>query len=369
MKISNMVNVTRSSLPPLEDYINEIKPIWDNHYLTNQGPIHEKFRTELKEYLKTEGITLFTNGHLALEAALSTLFQNGGEIITTPYTFASTTHAIVRSGFKPVFCDIRFDNYTIDTSKIESLITKRTIAIMPVHVYGNPCDVYSIEKIAKKYNLKVIYDAAHVFGVEIDGKSITEFGDISMLSFHATKVFHSVEGGALAYNEPLYEKELDLFKNFGISGAESVDKVGFNAKMSEFHAAMGVVNLKYIDNEIAKREKVYEEYGQLLKDIKGIKVPSLDNNVKQNYAYYPVVVSEDYPLTRDELFDKLKDNNVFARKYFYPLINEFNCYKNTYDSSETPIAKYVSDRVITLPIYGDLDLDVVQEICKIIKNL
>lgn len=368
MKISKIVNVTMSSLPPFEDYINEIKPIWDNHYLTNQGPIHEKFRVKLKEYLKTDGITLFTNGHLALEAALSTLPQIDGEIITTPYTFASTTHAIVRSGYKPVFCDIRFDNYTIDASKIESLITEKTVAILPVHVYGNTCDVHSIEDIAKKYNLKVIYDAAHVFGVEIDGKPIIQFGDISMLSFHATKVFHSVEGGALAYNNALYEKELDLFKNFGISGAECVDKVGFNAKMSEFHAAMGVVNLKYVNDEIAKRKIVYEEYGQFLKNINGIKIPSVDINVKQNYAYYPVIITEEYPLTRDELFDKLKDNNVFARKYFYPIVNEFNCYKNIYDSNETPIAKYVSDRVITLPIYGDIDLEVVREVCKIIGN-
>lgn len=366
MRITNRVNVTRSSLPPFEDYINEIKPIWDNHYLTNQGPIHERFRDKLKEYLCSSGITLFTNGHLALEAALSTLPVKG-EIVTTPYTFASTTHAIVRNGFKPVFCDINFDNYTIDTNKIESLITEKTVAILPVHVYGNPCDVYTIDKIAKKYNLKVIYDAAHVFGVRIDDIPITQFGDISMLSFHATKVFHSVEGGALVYNAPEYERSFDLYKNFGISGADSVELAGFNAKMSEFHAAMGVVNLKYINNEIAKRKKVYDEYGRLLKEIKGIKIPTSETNVEQNYAYYPVVIMEEYSLTRDELFDKLKDNGIFARKYFYPIITDFNCYKNEYDSKETPIAKYVSDRVITLPIYGDLDLDIVKEICCILN--
>lgn len=366
MRIANRVNVTRSSLPPFEDYINEIKPIWDNHYLTNQGPIHEKLKNKLKEYLCSNGVTLFTNGHLALEAALSILSVKG-EIITTPYTFASTTHAIVRNGFKPVFCDINFDNYTIDTSKIESLITERTIAILPVHVYGNPCDVYAINKIAKKYDLKVIYDAAHVFGVKVNDIPITQFGDISMLSFHATKVFHTVEGGALVYNVAEYERNFDLYKNFGISGAESVEMAGFNAKMSEFHAAMGVVNLKYVDNEISKRKKIYEQYDSLLNEVKGIKLPSFESNIKQNYAYYPIVITEKYPLTRDELFDKLKDNNVFARKYFYPIITDFNCYKNEYDSKKTPIAKYISDRVITLPIYGDLDLDIVKEICNILN--
>lgn len=366
MKLKNKIFVTKSSLPPLDEYVTEIGSIWKNHQLTNQGPIHEKFKQQLKNFLKSDYVTLFSNGHLALESALSVL-PSKGEIITTPFTFVSTTHAIVRNSFKPVFCDINDNNYTIDTSKIEELITDNTVAIVPVHVYGNPCNVYDIERIAKKYNLKVIYDAAHVFGVEIDGKPITQFGDISMLSFHATKVFHSIEGGALIYNVNNYERELDIYKNFGISGAESVDKIGFNAKMSEFHAAMGVVNLRHISEEISKRKIIHSEYCKLLKDISGIKIPSFDDNVKQNYAYYPIVVKNEYPLSRDELFDKLKKNNVYARKYFFPLVNDFNCYKDRYDSSKTPIAKYVSDNVITLPIYGELDLETVQEICNIIN--
>jgi len=356
--------VTRSSMPNLEEYIEEIKDLWDSHWLTNMGAKHKQLAEELCRYLDTHNTTLFTNGHLALECVIAA-FDLAGEIITTPFTFASTTHAIVRNGLEPVFCDINSDDYNIDTDKLESMITDKTSAIIPVHVYGNICNVQQIEQIAKKYNLKVIYDAAHAFGVTVNGESVANFGDASMFSFHATKVFHTIEGGAVTYKDGGLSKKLNDLKNFGITGPESVEYVGGNAKMNEFQAAMGICNLRHIDDEIAKRKIVVERYIGRLSSVKGIKLCKPQTGAKSNYAYFPVVF-DGYKMSRDEVFEKLKAENIYARKYFYPLTNSFACYKGRFDVEKTPVAKYVADRVLTLPLYADLALEDVDRICDII---
>lgn len=360
------IQVTQSSMPELEEYISEIKDLWESHWLTNMGTKHKNLESKLLDFLKVPNITLFTNGHLALECIIAALDLRG-EVITTPFTFASTTHAIVRNDLKPVFCDINPDDYTIDVKKIESLITEKTSAIIPVHVYGNVCDVETIDKIAKKYNLKVIYDAAHTFGVTVNGQGIGTFGDASMFSFHATKVFNTIEGGAVTYNDISIKQVLNDLKNFGITGPETVEYVGGNAKMNEFQAAMGICNLRHVNGEISKRKKVVERYIDNLKDITGIKLSKEQMDVESNYAYFPVVF-DGYKMTRDEVFEKLKDNDVIARKYFYPLTNSFECYKDQYDLDETPVAKYIAERVLTLPLYADLPLEDVDRICKIIKS-
>lgn len=361
--------VTRSSMPPVEEFINEIRPIWETAWLTNMGTYHQKLEKQLVEYLDVENISLFTNGHLALELALQAL-NLSGEVITTPFTFASTTHAIVRNGLTPVFCDINEDDYTLDTSKIEKLITKKTSAILPVHVYGNICNIEGIEKIAKKFNLKVIYDAAHSFGETYKGKGVGSFGDISMFSFHATKVFNTIEGGAIAYKNSEIGKKLYELKNFGIKDEETVDGVGSNAKMNEFQAAMGICNLRHLDEEIAKRKIVVEKYRELLGNVNGIKIMQDIPNIKSNYAYFPVVIEpKAFGVNRDEIYNRLKANNIYSRKYFYPLTNTFNCYKNKYSVNETPIALNTSLKVLTLPLFADLSLKDVERICRIILNV
>ena len=361
-----IIQVTKSSMPDFEEYIDEIRELWDTHWLTNMGTKHKNLESQLLDYLKVPNITLFTNGHLALECIIVALNLRG-EVITTPFTFASTTHAIVRNGLKPVFCDINPDDYTIDVEKIESLITERTSAIIPVHVYGNVCDVDAIDRIAKKHNLKVIYDAAHTFGVTVNGQGIGTFGDASMFSFHATKVFNTIEGGAVTYNDSSIKQVLNDLKNFGITGPETVEYVGGNAKMNEFQAAMGICNLRHVNGEIIKRKKVVERYIENLKDITGIQLSKKQVDVESNYAYFPVVF-DGYKMTRDEVFEKLKGNDIIARKYFYPLTNSFECYKDQYDVDETPVAKYIAERVLTLPLYADLALEDVDRICEIIKS-
>ena len=353
-------------MPEFEEYIEEIRELWDTHWLTNMGTKHKNLESQLLYYLNVPNITLFTNGHLALECIIAALDLRG-EVITTPFTFASTTHAIVRNGLKPVFCDINPDDYTIDVEKIESLITEKTSAIIPVHVYGNVCDVEAIDRIAKKHNLKVIYDAAHTFGVTVNGQGIGTFGDASMFSFHATKVFNTIEGGAVTYNDSSTKQVLNDLKNFGITGPETVEYVGGNAKMNEFQAAMGICNLRHVNGEIIKRKKVVERYIENLKDITGIQLSKKQVDVESNYAYFPVVF-DGYKMTRDEVFEKLKDNDIVARKYFYPLTNSFECYKDRYDVDETPVAKYIAERVLTLPLYADLALEDVDRICEIIKS-
>lgn len=353
-------------MPELEEYISEIKDLWESHWLTNMGTKHKNLESKLLDFLKVPNITLFTNGHLALECIIAAL-DITGEVITTPFTFASTTHAIVRNGLKPVFCDINPDDYTIDVEKIESLITEKTSAIIPVHVYGNVCNVEAIDRIAKKHNLKVIYDAAHTFGVTVNGQGVGTFGDASMFSFHATKVFNTIEGGAVTYNDFSIKQVLNDLKNFGITGPEIVEYVGGNAKMNEFQAAMGICNLRHVNGEIIKRKKVVERYIENLKDITGIRLSKEQVDVESNYAYFPVVF-DGYKMTRDEVFEKLKDNDIIARKYFYPLTNSFECYKDQYDVDETPVAKYIAERVLTLPLYADLPLEDVDRICVVIKS-
>ena len=360
--------VTQSSMPSLEEYVDEIKDIWDTKWLTNNGEKHELLGKKLCDYLKIDNTTLFCNGHMALYSVIKAM-KLEGEVITTPFTFASTTHAIVQNGLTPVFCDINPNDYTIDVNKIEGLITDKTCAIIPVHVYGNPCDVEKINEIAKKHNLKVIYDAAHAFGVEINGVGISNFGDASIFSFHATKVFNTIEGGAVVYKNKKLKEELDLLKNFGIKDAETVCEVGMNAKMNEFSAAMGLCNLRHIDDEIKKRKEVFKRYINNLSDINGIILPECKDNVKYNYAYMPVQFNEKITnIDRNEIYDRLAKENIFARKYFYPIINEFDCYKDQFDSNDTPVAKQVSERILTLPLYANLELSEVDGICDIIKK-
>lgn len=361
--------VTQTSMPPYEEYIEEIKDIWDNHWLTNMGPKHNLLESELKHYLSVESISLFTNGHNALELCLQAM-NLGGEVITTPFTFASTTHAIVRNGLTPVFCDINPIDYTIDVTKLESLITDKTTAIVPVHVYGHVCNVEEIERIAKKYGLKVIYDAAHVFGVRYKGKGIGDFGDASMFSFHATKVYHTIEGGAVCYRNDELCRELYKLRDFGIKDAETIDGIGSNAKMNEFVAAMGLCTLRHVDEEILKRKKVVERYRECLSGIEGIQLPPIQDGVVSNYAYFPIVIDEKvFGATRNEVFEALAKNNVHAREYFYPLTNAFDAYHGKFDPNRTPVALHISKRVLTIPLYADLDLDDVEKISEIIKSL
>lgn len=358
--------VTKSSMPNFDDYCNLIKQLWDSHWLTNCGVLHQQLEEELKSYCDCNNVSLFTNGHSALETAIE-FFNLEGEVITTPFTFVSTTHAIVRNGLTPVFCDIREDNYTIDADKIESLITDKTCAIVPVHVYGNICDVEKIEEIAKKHNLKVIYDSAHAFGEKYKGVNVANFGDISMFSFHATKVFNTIEGGCLAYNDD-FKNIIEKLKNFGITDPDNIDEIGGNFKMNEFQAAMGILNLKDLPGNIEKRKALMMYYRSLLEGIKGIKLCEIDSNVDYNYSYFPIVVTEEYGISRDELIDLFNKNGIYPRKYFYPITNEISCYDGMGFRGDTPIAHDISSRVLTLPIYPDLDSDDVSRICSIIKN-
>lgn len=358
------IQVTQSSMPPFQEYVTEIKDLWDSKWLTNMGKKHQRLEQELISYLKVNNLKLYTNGHLALESAISTL-NLSGEVITTPYTFSSTTQAILQNELEPVFCDINEEDYTIDVTKIERLITNKTSAIIPVHVYGNICDVEEIERIAKKYDLKVIYDAAHVFGVEYNNKGIGSYGDASMFSFHATKVFNTIEGGAVTYNDDSLSEVLDAMKNFGQTTPETVEYIAGNSKMNEFQAAMGLTNLKYIDEYIYGRKEVANRYIKQLDGIEGIKVSKIQKGVKSNYAYFPVVF-DGYKYNRDEVQQKLAEEGVYARKYFYPLTSSFSAYNGQYDVNDTPIAKHISESVLTLPLYPDLSLDDVDRICKII---
>ena len=363
-----LINVTRSSMPDFEEYCEEIKDLWDSHWLTNMGAKHKKLQVELESFLQVPHVALYTNGHLALENVIAAMnFPQGGEVTTTPFTFASTIHAIVRNGLVPVFCDVNDTDYTMDVSKIESLITDKTCAIVPVHVYGNICDVEGIKAIADKYSLKVIYDAAHAFATTYKGVNVANFGDASMFSFHATKVFNTIEGGAVTFDDDSLVQLLNDLKNFGIRGAEEVAYVGGNAKMNEFQAAMGLCNLRHINEEIAKRKAVVEHYRKRLSGIDGIILCKEQQDVISNYAYFPVVF-KDYKYTRNEIFEKLKEKEIVARKYFYPLANDYECYKGLPygDSSKTPVAKFIADRVLTLPLYADLSIDDVDKICDVI---
>lgn len=364
--MDNLIQVTRSSMPTFADYIDEIKDLWDSKWLTNYGTKHIHLELQLADYLKASNVALFTNGHLALEYILEVL-QLEGEVITTPFTFASTTHAIVRKGLTPVFADINPEDYTMQTNNLESLITEKTTAILPVHVYGNICDTEEIERIAKKYNLKVIYDAAHAFGVTVNGESVANFGDASMYSFHATKVFNTIEGGAITFKDSNLKSVIEAYKNFGIMGPETVEYIGGNAKMNEFQAAMGLCNLKNVDQEIEKRKLVFERYLENLSGIDDIKLPSVPKGVVSNYSYFPVQFVS-LNVTRDDIHYELMKHNIYTRKYFYPLTNEYECYQSKFTSNHTPVAQLISQQILTLPLYADLPLDEVDRICNLIKT-
>lgn len=358
--------VTRSSMPSMEEYIEEIRSIWDSHWLTNMGEKHKALQAELQKYMGVPNVELLTNGHMALELSLQAMNLQG-EVITTPFTFASTTHAIVRNGLEPVFCDIDPETYTMDVTQIERLITDRTCAILPVHVYGNICNIEEIERIAHKYGLKVLYDAAHTFGETYKGQGIGNFGDASCFSFHATKVFNTIEGGAVCYRDPDMGRRLYELKNFGIHGPEEVDAVGANAKMNEFCAAMGLCNLRHVDEEIAKRRAVVERYREHLEGVDGLRLNAQQPEVRSNYAYFPVVFDENlFGASRNEVMDALAQNGIGARKYFYPLTNTFECFHGKYDVDATPVALHVAKRVLTLPLYADLSMEDVDRICKIV---
>lgn len=362
--------VTRSLMPPYEEYIKEIRALWDSHLITNMGIYHQELEKRLKDYLKVPEVSLMVNGHMALELTIQAMgFPAGSEVITTPFTFISTTHAIVRNGLEPVFCDIKDSDGTIDEEKIEALITKKTVAIIPVHVYGNICNVDAIQKIADKYDLKIIYDAAHAFGETYKGIGVANFGDASVFSFHATKVFNSIEGGAASFREHSFYEKLHNLRNFGIRGEDLVVETGSNAKMNEFSAIMGLCNLKYIEEEINKRSQRVDYYKKNLDNILGIQMFSQNESIEYNSSYLPIRINPlEFGCTRDELVSYLRENRIIARKYFYPLITEQFCYKDKYKRVDVPVAKRISDEILTLPLYADLDFEIINEIIDLIMK-
>lgn len=365
------ITVTRPYLPPKEEYISMIDRIWENEWLTNKGPLHNEFAKGLEKYLDASNINLVVNGHMALDIAIKSL-ELKGEVITTPFTFASTTHAIVSNGLKPIFCDINENDLTIDVKKLENLISDDTSAILPVHVYGHPCNIEEINRIANKYKLKVIYDAAHAFGVKYKNQSLCNFGDISIFSFHATKLFHTIEGGALIYKDDSYTRKFNALKNFGIENEEIISYVGGNGKMNEFQAAMGLLNLKYIDTNIIERKKITLAYRTFLKNIRGINyfVPEKNKDITYNYSYFPILIeSNSYGKSRDEVYEILKKHNVYSRRYFWPIVTEFDCYKNEFCDIDVEVASRISKQILCLPIYNGLSIEEVEEICLILNHI
>lgn len=358
------INVTRSTMPSFEEYCEEIRPLWDSHWLTNHGEKHIALEKELRAYLQSPEVELFVNGHLALEALLAAM-ELCGEVVTTPFTFASTTHAIVRRGLTPVFCDVKADG-TLDPEQLEGLITPRTCAILPVHVYGRLCDVDRIQQIADRHGIPVVYDAAHAFGVTRNGVSSACFGLASMYSFHATKVFNTIEGGAIATHSAKLAEKLRLERNYGITGPEDVVSVGGNAKMNEFQAAMGLCNLRHLSEAIEGRRRVHESYLRQLSHLDGVTLPEDQPGVQSNYAYFPVVFESRQ--MRDAVCAALAQEGIYARKYFYPLIPDFECYRELpgFETDRLPMAKRLSDGVATLPMYPDLAEEDIALICRVI---
>lgn len=368
--MGEQINVTRSSMPGFEEYCEEIRGLWDSRWLTNMGEKHRELQAKLEERMDVPHVTLFTNGHIALETVIEAMdFPAGSEVITTPFTFASTTHAIVRNGLVPVFCDVDPVYYCMDPEKIEALITEKTVAIVPVHVYGNLCEDEAICAIAKKHGLKVIYDAAHAFGAKLNGRDAGALGDGSMFSFHATKVFNTIEGGCVAFHDDSLVSKLNDLKNFGLHTPEEGLYAAGNGKMSEFQAAMGLCNLRHLEGEIEKRGAAVKRYRERLSGVPGIRICPVQEGVTSNYAYFPVIF-DGYKYTRDDIFEKLKEQNVIARKYFYPLTNGFSCYKDlpTAGEEKTPVAKYIAERVLTLPLFADLTEEQVDRICDCILD-
>ena len=369
MKKNKRILVTQPTLPNLEEFVASLKEIWDSKYITNNGSFHQEFEKKLAKHLGVKYVSLFNNGTMALISALQVL-RVTGEVITTPFSFVATTNALHWNNIKPVFVDINIEDKNLDPEKIEAAITPQTTAIVPVHVYGNPANVEKIQEIADIYGLKVIYDAAHAFGVKKDNQSILNFGDLSILSFHATKTFNTIEGGAIICHDEKTKKRIDFLKNFGFASETTIVAPGINAKMNELQAAYGILQLKTIDDQIEKRKKIAYTYRELLKGTQGIRVLEDFDGIKHNYAYFPIFVESSCHLTREELYYKLKENNIFTRRYFYPLISEFPPYRGLHSSKpkNLPIATKVANQVICLPIYPELDMSDVQRIVNIIKR-
>jgi dTDP-4-amino-4,6-dideoxygalactose transaminase len=363
------IYITHPLLPNEKELFSQIKEIFASNRLTNMGAKHNLLEQKIKEVLKVLHLQVFNNGTTALLVALKSLhLPTNSEVITTPFTFAATPHCISWNGLKPVFCDIEPDTMTIDADKIERLITKKTSAILAVHVYGFPCDVAKIAKIAKKYNLKIIYDAAHAFTTEIDGKGIGTFGDITMFSFHATKLFNTIEGGALSYNDKSLEKEICSLRNFGIINQDFVEKVGLNGKLNEIQAAFGLLNLKILDREKQKRKELKKFYDQNISKINGIRIPEMPDNVTNSYQYYSIIIENNYTISRNELYNRFKKDNIMVRKYFYPACSDYECYKSLPSSKykNLPVVNDIKNKVLCLPFYGDLKLKNAERICKVL---
>lgn len=363
------VFVTQPYLPPLEEFVPYLEQIWDNKILTNGGPMHQQLEQALCDYLGVEHIALFNNGTIALLTALQAL-RITGEVITTPYSFVATAHSLLWNGIKPVFADIDPRTLNLDPAKIEAAITSQTTAIMPVHCYGHPCDVESIQRIADNYNLRVIYDAAHAFGVQNAGGSILRHGDLAVLSFHATKVFNTFEGGAIVCPDAKTKQRINHLKNFGIVDEVTVVAPGINGKMSEINAAFGLLQLKHIDRVMIRRREIDQAYRERLKGVKGIRIVEEAGQAVANYSYFPILVEADYPLSRDELYQKLKDSNIFARRYFYPLISEFPMYRgmSSAQRNNLPVANDVAEKVLCLPIYPALADDELSRIIDVVRE-
>ncbi|HEY4074793.1 MAG TPA: DegT/DnrJ/EryC1/StrS family aminotransferase [Herbaspirillum sp.] len=364
-----MINITKPVLPPLEEFIPYLKKIWESGQLTNKGPFHEQFEKELSEFLGVGFISLFTNGTLALISAFQAL-RITGEVITTPYSFVATSHSLLWNGIKPVFVDIDRHSLNIDPLKIEAAITPQTTAILAVHCYGHPCDVNAIQEIADRYNLKVIYDAAHAFGVEEDSGSILNHGDLSILSFHATKVFNTFEGGAIVSPDKKTKQRIDYLKNFGFANEISVVAPGINGKMNEFSAALGLLQLKYVDESIASRKKIDTLYREGLKGIPGIRLTPMNQEKVYNYSYFPIFINQDYPISRDALYSEFKEIGINVRRYFYPLISEFSMYKMLHSASRDnlQVALEAADQVLCLPIFPDLDQETISKVIDLIRD-
>ena len=360
------INVTKALLPELNDYVKELEDIWDSHQLTSKGSKHNALLEAIKERLAVSEASLFVNGHLALEAILEAC-ELKGEIITTAFTFPSTTHAIVRMGCIPVFADIKEDDFTLDPKSIEEKITDKTVAILPVHILGNVCDVEAIEAIAKKHNLKVIYDAAHVFGTKLNNIGVGNFGDASMFSMNATKVFNTIEGGLLTYKDQALTKKLELIKYYGMESSEDITYIGSNLKMNEFQAAMGLCNLPLLKQEIEQRKLIAHKYVEQLSKIDGIKVPSYKLNIEYNYSYFPILINHP-TISRDEVFDYLKEKGINAKKYFYPLVTDYACYKGKYED-DLPISRMISEQVLCLPLYGEMTSEEVEYIIGVLQQV
>lgn len=361
------IYVTKPFLPPLDEYREALKEVWDNQWLTNNGPVLQRYTRKLSNYFETNNVCLFTNGTLALQIGLQGM-DISGEVITTPFTFVATTHALFWNKIRPVFIDIEPDYYTLDPEKVEAAITPWTTAILAVHVFGHPCKLNELADIARRYNLRLIYDAAHAFGVKVGGRSIAYYGDMSMYSFHATKLYHSIEGGMLTFKDSGLKKTFDYLKNFGFENEVEVVMPGTNAKMNEMQAVMGSMMLDYLDDIIEKRKLITDTYRGALQNVPGIKLPpALPSDIRYNYCYMPIEVDKnEFAMSRDGLYEKLKKYNIFSRRYFYPLVCDFPCYKSVAIKDPLSIARQVANRILTLPIYYDLPIEDVNRICDII---